>query len=208
MILALNPVAYYRLGDASGPLVDATGNGHELTVDALQLDQTGAINNDTNLAINCNGGRGYTNGAAFTLTYPFTFLLWMRPNGFFINCPFGKKLAYNFGVEEYALFYFLSDTPSFLGQGFGLSTPSGQWSLVSIVGIDATHHRFGVNKTYNSGGGFGALPGNTGLEFSLGNTQSKNAGFDGKLDEFAFINSALSTVQIDALYDKATEVLP
>lgn len=58
-ILASNPVAYYRLNEASGTVAhDASGNGYHATVSGATLSQPGAIGNDldTSMFFTASGG--------------------------------------------------------------------------------------------------------------------------------------------------------
>lgn len=76
LVLAGNPVAYWRLGESTGTTtgVDATGNGNDLTYGAgVFFEQPGAITGDPNTAIDfdpsVSNNRAYITAANFP-TFP------------------------------------------------------------------------------------------------------------------------------------------
>jgi hypothetical protein len=86
-VLAKNPVAYWRLGEAAGPTaVDETGNGHDGTYFGNPtLGQPGAIHGDSNTAVQFNGTNyvEIPDSADFsqpTSTNGLTVEAWMRPD--------------------------------------------------------------------------------------------------------------------------------
>jgi hypothetical protein len=86
-VLAKNPVAYWRLGEASGQnAVDETGNGHDgQYVGNPILGQPGAIHGDSNTAVQFTGTNyvEIKDSADFsqpTSTVGLTVEAWMRPD--------------------------------------------------------------------------------------------------------------------------------
>ena len=92
LVLAKGPVGYWRLGEAAGPTAaDASGNGYDGTyIGNPTFGQPGAIANDPDAAIGCNGpdSGDYVeipdpNSAAFsqpTSGQGLTVEVWMRPD--------------------------------------------------------------------------------------------------------------------------------
>jgi hypothetical protein len=86
-VLAKDPVAYWRLGEAAGPTaVDETGNGHDGTYFGdPSYGQLGAIQGDPNTAVQFNG-EDYVeipdsiNFSQPTSTNGLTVEVWMRPD--------------------------------------------------------------------------------------------------------------------------------
>jgi len=88
IVLAKNPVGYWRLGEVTGPTaVDETGNGHDGTYfGGVTYQEPGALANDPNTAVGFDGLDAYvevpdsvqfsqmTSGAGLTVE------VWMRPD--------------------------------------------------------------------------------------------------------------------------------
>jgi hypothetical protein len=86
-VLAKNPVAYWRLGEAAGPnAVDETGNGHDGTyIGDPTFGQPGAIRGDSNTAVQFTGADyveipDSTDFSQLTSTNGLTVEAWMRPD--------------------------------------------------------------------------------------------------------------------------------
>jgi hypothetical protein len=86
-VLAKNPVAYWRLGEATGQnALDETGNGHDgVYFGAPTYGQPGAINGDPNTAVQFNGGDYVEISDSVDFSQPtsssgLTVEVWMRPD--------------------------------------------------------------------------------------------------------------------------------
>jgi hypothetical protein len=86
-VLAMNPVAYWRLGETSGTTaVDETGNGHNGTyVGNPNLGQPGAIQGDPNTAVQFNGTNYVEIPSSPNFSQPasnngLSVEVWMRPD--------------------------------------------------------------------------------------------------------------------------------
>jgi hypothetical protein len=86
-VLAKNPVAYWRLGEAAGPTaVDETGNGYDGTYfGAPTYGQPGAIQGDPNTAVQFNGADYVEIPNSVNFSQPtsgngLTVEVWMRPD--------------------------------------------------------------------------------------------------------------------------------
>jgi hypothetical protein len=127
-VLAKNPVAYWRLGEATGTTaVDETGNGHNGTyIGNPTLGQPGAIDGDSNTAVQFNGTNyvEIPDSADFsqpTSTRGLTVEAWMRPDALHFSGEQGSDPSVNPYVyclgkacnaqEEWA-FRFYSSEPS------------------------------------------------------------------------------------------------
>jgi hypothetical protein len=87
-VLAKKPVAYWRLGEATGPdALDSTGNGHTGTYHGTPtFQEPGAIQGDPNTAIKLDGKRSYVeianheNFSQPTSGEGLTVEVWVRPD--------------------------------------------------------------------------------------------------------------------------------
>src|SRR5271166_1533419 len=86
-VLAKNPIAYWRLGEAAGPTaVDETGNGHNGTYIGIPtLGQPGAIQGDSNTAVQFTGGNyveieDSVDFSQLTSTKGLSVEAWLRPD--------------------------------------------------------------------------------------------------------------------------------
>jgi hypothetical protein len=86
-VLAKNPIAYWRLGDAAGPNAhDETGNGHDGTyIGNPKFGQPGAIHGDSNTAVQFNGSNYMEIPDSSDFSQPtsskgLTVEAWMRPD--------------------------------------------------------------------------------------------------------------------------------
>jgi hypothetical protein len=84
VVMADNPLAYYRLGDPPGTTVarDFSGNGHDGVISGqVTSGAAGAIKNDADTAMEFNGG-SISLGNVFTFAgnAPFTIEAWAKPS--------------------------------------------------------------------------------------------------------------------------------
>jgi hypothetical protein len=86
-VMAKNPIAYWRLGESSGPnAVDETQNGHDgIYIGNPAFGQPGAIHGDSNTAVQFNGSNyveipDSVDFSQPTSTFGLTVEAWMRPD--------------------------------------------------------------------------------------------------------------------------------
>jgi hypothetical protein len=209
------PLAYYRVGEASGTsAADSSGHGNTGTYagSGVTYAQAGAISGDTNTAVLFNGSTGKMTlpTSVNPETGSFTFECWI------------KVSAYPGGGTSILANY---NTPSSnIGAGFGMNT-SGQvnWTVVngsgSFVSITSSaittgvyHHLVGTYDGTTSKFYFdGSLVGSTTTTFSANTTDAIQVGSSpyndyhpGYVDEVAIYSTALSASRVTAHYNAAT----
>jgi hypothetical protein len=212
-IKALQPLGYWRM-HAGDPTTepDASGNGFNATYANTQYchtRQAGPLVNEPSYAVRFEAdtygpgdGAGdcvavYDRRFIFAYTETGTLILWIKPNGFFIN-----RVAW---TRETWLEWWLGDQV-ILKQGWngqwntGLSTPVGQWSMVTAIWTPGGC-TCRVNKTEATG------PACTGIEGYFDNpfNIAGHGKFDGTISEVAvFPGKTISKADTDALFDAAT----
>lgn len=210
LMLADNPVAYFRLNDPDGdPATDATGNGHDgIYVDQVDQQVAGLIANDSDLAADF---RGDENGGHVEFAKPaslsppniVTYEAWINPRS-------GGDGG--FGRIVYHQFF-----DWWMGDG------GGNYMYVEINGTNVSSNSGSITKgakhhvvvTYESGvGGDFYLDGqnvgsigdhgdiNTTSEpFNIGGSASQNRHFDGIIDEVAIYDYILTPTQVTDHYN-------
>lgn len=208
-VLADNPVAYWRFGEASGNPQDSVGTNHAtVTGGTPTYSQTGALVADANTAILLDGATEYfdvPDAAALDLgAGPLTYEFWAKRSnsGIAIELIYSKKSQGNV--------FFLDDKMQFDNDVGTIVRESGTTT-------DTAWHHWAITRT-------AAGTGNTKLykdgadvttEASPANALSSNATvltigrynsgsglyFDGALDEMAVYASALSATRILAHYN-------
>jgi hypothetical protein len=224
-ILSLNPVAYWRLGEASGTTAnDASGNGHHGTYyNTPTLGQPGFLVDDSDTAVlfaraqseyakvNSLTGAGYT---AFTVSAIVKFTT--VPSGadylgqqHILNLKDGVYLS---GNQVGAL-----EVGCYNGSTYrGVST-YGQLGIQAdteyvVDGVyDGTDFKIYVNNVLiasnNYPGETTAEPGYA-VDRTIGRGSGDNRYFDGVIDELIFFDYALTAQQIDAKYKLAVTAQP
>lgn len=213
-VLADSPLAYWRLGEASGTaLADASGNSRTATLagSGLTLGTTGALTNDSDTAITWTGSTGQRADiayAAWQAPTDFSVEAWIKPSGSTTRNIL-SRYASTFATSTFAfrvdsdgvLRLYLFNGSSF-GTVAGGSPSSGVWSHVAatVSGTSVTVYRDG------SSAGTGTLSRNsTTASLCIGarSTDGVSAGtepWNGVLDEVAYYGSALSGASIAAHY--------
>ena len=224
-ILSDNPLAYYRLGEASGTTAaDASGHGLPATyTGGVTLGQAGAVSGDANTAARLDGTSGYVNAG-----HPQSFDVgagdlsveaWIKPTTTAVRQQVAAKdsatgrsfvLELSGAAGQGGLTFWLFDTAG----GFAaFSTPAGlvaagQWSHV------VAERSGGVVQIFVNGSNqpLSIVPGSKGLPVTLPSTATdltfgarRYGGyedwFQGSIDEAAVYNSALPASRVTAHYN-------
>ncbi len=215
-ILADSPIAYWRLGEASGTVAtDEKGSYPGTYVGSPTLGVTGAVTGDT--AVTFDGSTEWMTVAnstpfEFSGTAPFSLEAWFKhtPDANF------RRI---FSIEDPAIGKGIQVAASNLGGG-SLDFLRGNSSTTSDLGVtglspgvfhqvvatyDGTNMRLYVDTAEVPGS---PLPSSlsilTGKTFRLGAYPTGAAAFNGALDEPAVYNYALTPTQIAAHYAAAT----
>lgn len=214
VVTADGPVAYWRLGEAAGATTaaDASGNGHDGTYGAgASPGQAGGVEGEPDTAVRLDGqGAGVVTVAAPASWAPagsFTLEAWVNAD----DCDGYRGLIGNTVGNLPAPFdwYLAAGTgqPVLLvgnGSNYGLvsgaaAVPAGGWHHVAVT-FDAaagtiTHY---LDGAANGSGPAGATPlGDGGTALILGSRADGVTAFEGRLDEVAIYDHALSAVRIE-----------
>lgn len=209
-VLADSPLAYYRLGDASGTtMTDSSGNGRNGTYNGPTLGATGLLTGDANTSADFDG----TNDRC-TVTYNAG---WMAPANWTIEAWFNTDTTSGAAViagRQASGNARWSITRSGTGLVFRFnSNGSSGWNdltVASVVTTGQTYHVVGTwdgttRRLYLNGSQIGSdTPGFTpsgtaGL--SIGSWFDLSAEwFNGRIDEVAYYGTALSSTRVGAHY--------
>ncbi|HEY4871714.1 MAG TPA: LamG-like jellyroll fold domain-containing protein [Candidatus Dormibacteraeota bacterium] len=215
-VLGDSPVAYWRLGEASGTtMADASGTGNAGTYHGgYTLGQTGIIAGDSDTAVTFNGSNGYAsvpNATSLSMTGAFSLEAWatfssLTTNQLLINKGDGAsapgtayQLYYYAGLNQGVRF-----TDVFGGTGYEAFDPTplvtGRWYyLVGTRSSDGWLSMYVngslVGRSRDPGGAFNNVASGVGVSGAGGNGTWP---FNGTLDEAAIYNVALSATQVAA----------
>ncbi len=222
-VLALNPIAYYRLNEPAGSanLYDYVG-GHDGVYEANAISGAWGVTNppyngfeEGNLCLETA-----TNAAETWATAPFgalgipnvTFTCWIYPLGLqnawagLIVDRTGAQggLGYN-GSQMLDYTWNNNSTWSFTS---GLVIPTNTWSFCAMVVAPdgANLYVYNSNGLATANNPIAHTPDAFGNNWHLGNDAAGDPGrtFNGKIDEVAIFPSSLSAAQINDLYGIAT----
>lgn len=203
-VLALDPVAYWRLGEASGTVaVDEMGANNGTYVNAPTLGAAGLLTGDPNTAVTFDGTTQYAtvpDAAALDYGDVFTLAVWARNsvavtgNECLINKGLGTGSLYVTAgnvltLDKGATARLVASTSSFSVNAphFLVATKAGATVKLYIDGVDVT----GVVTN--------ATMIDTATQLAIGSEQSANS-FNGTLDEPAIWNRALTAAEIANLH--------
>ena len=209
-VSADQPVAYWRLGEATGPTAtDQTGNydGTYVNVQAAHFGADGAIRNDEDTAVEFAGGRAQT--PAIGLLNSFSIETWL-----FADNLGGFRALYD--VDSYSnlgVHYQFAGSQIELYVSSGFSTRfytsflTNRWYHV-VTAYDAIEGglKLFVDGQLTESHG---IPAGRSANFSEANIGSWNEGrlFDGRLDEVAIYDSALTETQVREHYEVGLNLL-
>ncbi len=212
-VLADNPAAYWRLGEAVGNIAADGIRGRDGTyANGPTLNQTGGLNGDSNPAVTFDGVDDYVTVPYNAALNPaqFTVEAWAEPTDIstkwraVVSSYKGNSTGTGTG------FWLGTDGTSWLFETFngtwnrviGATVVLGSWA--HLVGTyDGTTVKLYVNGilSASAAGGYTA---NNNAQLSIGATRYTDTGwanqFTGSLDEVAIYNAALSQTRIQAHY--------
>lgn len=208
-------VDYYRLGDASTPIVDSQGGNNGTSVTPPSLGGAGAIAADTNTSASFDGANDYIRTSR-TISDDFSIEFWFKSTqGFGTSAQWwtGAGLvdaevpgvANDFGVS------LSSDGRVMAGVGNPDTTASSsggfndnQWHHVVMTRTRATGavvlYVDGVQRSTVTGNTL-SLTGPANIDF--GRLQAGVNYYQGSLDEVALYNTALTAAQVKSHFDNA-----
>jgi len=206
MVLADNPIAYWRLGEGSGTTAaDASGNGRNgVYTGGVTLGVPGALNGDTDTADRFDGvddSVQVPDDSALSLNGSWTIEFWARqityPDNGFAGLLYkgdgGSKNGYSLWVDPYGGMWLWRKNDA-ISSGVGALTSSFRYFVLTYDGTNAQWYVDGVLTSTTAA----SWPANTGTA-ALAIGKSDVYGND-DIDEMALYNSALSAAQIAAHY--------
>lgn len=209
VVLADNPISYWRLGESSGTIAtDVMGLHNGTYVSSPTLGVAGAIVNDTNTAVDFTGSQKYVNVAGYTTIPPTTITLeaWINAALFSDMVPAGW---YTSQFNCCHLYLVNTDDVSFVCMNDAVPL-----TIANVAGINTGWHHIAATHDGTSGrlyidGALVAGPtamtapsGTSTYPFKIGNYGNDyGAGFTGKIDEPAVYGTALSVARILAHYN-------
>ena len=216
-VLADSPLAYWRLGEASGTTAaDASGNNRTGSyLNTPSLGAPGALTGDSNSAVSFNGVDEYVNVPYLAALNPsaFTIEAWAYPTGgqgTFRSIVTSRDYAPG-AAKGYVLYAAPDNTwQLWTGAGgwnvvYGPSIVLNQWT--HLVGTyDGTTLRLYVNGALVSSNTVTYTPNTTRpLRVAAGRTElSAQYLLPGRVDEVAVYGSALSAARVQAHYNSGT----
>jgi concanavalin A-like lectin/glucanase superfamily protein len=220
-----NPVAFWRLGEASGSTAVDNVGGHDGTYNGtLTYGVAGALAGDPDTAIEFDGASGYVGvpfSAALNPQGPFSVEAWVRPNSIPDSagtpCPVssaqfsGNRSGWQIRERDtgwqFVLYAHSSSTVA--NDGLANTAHGGVPSTTSwthLAGIyDGVSTFLYINGVAYSSSASGYVANyNDGVNaagpFTIGARSSLNNYFPGSVDEVAFYNRALSSAEVLSHY--------
>lgn len=214
-VLADTPLAYYRLGDASGTVLgDASGNARNGTYPtAPALNAAPLQNGDSNKAADFTPTQfGLVADAAWLDAPAFTAEAWIKPDAVssyravVTRDGTAGARGWNLYVQDGRLIVFHNDAARLTGS---TTLVVGQTYHVALVstGTQLTLYLNGVSDGTTAYTMSNALANALMIGASMAGVTAASLGFDGVIDEVAYYGSALTAAQIAAHYAASPQKL-
>ena len=210
-VLTDSPLAYWRLGEASGTTATdekATYNGTYLN--GPTLGQPGAIQNDTNTSIGLNGINSSVSipyKAEFN-SKPFSVEAWAYPTG-------GTGYRVVAASRDYPNGWLLNARDLASGNNWSFWISNGGTAMLELNGspvvlnkwahlvgtYDGTSAKLYVNGVLAATGTTSTFIGNAKMPFIIGNAETgQNYPFVGRVDDVSYYKTALTSAQVYTHY--------
>lgn len=223
LLLSYGPLAYWRLGEASGSTAfDSSGHGHDAVyVGGVQLGQPGALDHDADSSVMLDGNTGqitFPNTVQLTLNDPVTIAYWSRiqtsevrrsvafslggndsPDRCQAHAPWHDGILYwDYGTFDSAG-RLATDYADYLNRWtFVVLVSAGRLGSFKAIYLDG---ELAASSSTSSGPAQTISGGSLSVDPTVSNWQHR-----GKLDEFSVFNQLLSAEQISALYRAGVNV--
>jgi len=210
--LQANLKGYWKMEDASGNLLDSSGNGVTGTSTSLIYGQSGKVNNDVNFYQPSTYGKFDLNNSSYFIPTNFTWCFWGRKTNsendtwFWLTRASGlsnqSSYQFNYGWQQ-ATFFTMNNTA---GTEYKVSygnVAQNEWHHYcgSFDGTTLYGWLDGVLKTPV---GFSGSVYTSALTTRFGGRSDNYTGLKGALDEVAFFDRNLSGAEVAYLYNSGT----
>lgn len=210
VVLADNPVAYYRFEETAGTVAaDSSGNGNAGEyLNAPMLGQTGAPR--LGRAVRFDGINDYVNTAR-TVAGNFSLELWVNTtaeslggfpayegNGLIWSDVAGGANDFTVGVVNNRLAFFTGDNESNISSSSTLN--NGEWQHLVVTRSLGEQIRIYVNGQEQASGPAGSALLDANSIMAIGGNVLDNRYFDGLIDEVAYYSTVLSAARVQAHY--------
>ena len=213
-VLADNPRAFYRLGEASGTvLTDETGTNPGTYVNGVALGQSGALATTTNTAALFDGVNDYAtvpDSNSLDLPTAATLEAWVKRSTSGVWQVVASKPGNGQSkFENYAIWINTTNNlVAFFGDGVNFVRVNGpvidtNWHYVAATYDNATARIYVDGALFASATSTVQMATNA-LPLNIGRTSSNTNFFGGMLDDVAIYGTALSAGRIQAHYNAAT----
>ena len=218
-VMADSPVAYWRLGEASGSsAADSSGNGNGGSYSGGVTLGAPALINDPNTAASFDGNDDrmyFSDSASLSPTAAISLEAWVRPNavptaagsGWHLISKWNTALLYiQGGVNPKFVFTLYNSGTSSYGPNLASTTTVAAATTYHVVGTyDGTTMRIYVNGALEGAAARSGLVNDSsfgGVLAGGGWGILPSAAFQGRLDEIAIYGTALSTARVQAHYSR------
>lgn len=213
-VLADTPLAYWRLGEASGAVAaDASGNGFAASyIGTVGYGTAGAIVGDADTAIQLDGTSGWLTHAHtfddFVGNEPYTFECWIKPDTYDTTYrhPYHKEIFDGGGRQNMGIY--LQSTETLGNERYvdnaksvihGPLPPLGQWAHI-VATYDGSALGLYINGALVGTSPDPAAAATKPSPSFMGAKDVDNGVMIGALDEFAIYDYALTQARVTAHY--------
>jgi hypothetical protein len=209
-VRAMAPSSHWRMGEASGSVVDSVGAVTGTVVGGATRDVAGALVSGDDGAIDLNGSTGhitFSDVYDFAARLPYTISMWVRPDTLVAGARLISKTdGTSTGYEVYltdalgGIRFVRGDTSSMAGPTSGAVMTTGAWQHIVVVydGYWMSLFRNGV-RVAGPEARAASNPGDTQV-LTIGRSSNAASGyFDGPVDEVTVYERPLTDEQVARL---------
>lgn len=208
-VLADNPAAYWRLNETSGTtLNDTTGNGHDgVYSGGFTLSQAGALQGEPSSSVLFDGTTGYATAGVLGVnitTGNWTIEAWVYPTAFGVG---QRGIVGTNGTQGYCLTVAngaMIITCVNVADSTAATTPPSlnAWNYVAATFVDSSDLlSFYLNGQPDGSTTFTTTPAADGRTGTVGSRNTADSFWQGRIDEVAVYQTALSAGRIEAHFN-------
>lgn len=222
----LNPIAYWRLGETSGPTAFDEIDSYDISYGTVTLNQPGALTNDPDTSVRFSGSEEMTLlESDLQITGDLTISCWINPDtlpglnssDYFLVCAGSgetesNNVLYAFAIRNTGGTYYLrsfhengAGSNNIVDISYSIST-STWFHVVQTRNTSTNTYYVYANGVEVSNGGYANNPtGGTSSTFQIGG-DGTGSFFDGFMDELSIFNKVLTEEEIKRLYDTGKDI--